>query len=78
MKMVKQELDGSQAEQFKSVPREQILQDKDYSRNKKKLWPAQMKHRDPIFLILEVKETSGTTHSQKGSLGVREGRGSRP
>ena len=28
-----------------------------------------------MFLILEVKETSQTTHVQKGSSGVREGRG---
>ena len=31
--------------------------------------------RDYIFLILKVKETSLTTHPQKGSLEVRKQRG---
>lgn len=50
---------------------------------KKKLWQEQggaesclaKRWRDHTFLLLKVKETSQTTHVQKGSSGVREGRG---
>lgn len=41
-------------------------------------YPVGIKERDHLFLILEVKETSQTTHVQKGSSGVREGRGRQP
>ena len=41
------------------------------------LRPAWMKDKDHLFLILEVKETPGTTlsHSENRESGVREGRG---
>ena len=73
---MKQEIDGSQNCNLLSVDRK--LQDKDYGRSKEELCPTWIKDRDHLFLILEVKETYRTTHSQKGSLGVREGRGTRP
>ena len=39
---------------------------------------AQIKDRDHIFLILEVKEMFPTTYAQKGSLEIRKGRGVTP
>ena len=41
------------------------------ARVREELSPAQI--RDHIFLILKVKETSPTTHAQKGSLEVKKG-----
>ena len=38
---------------------DRYLEDKDYSRSKEELHPAWIKDRDHLFLILEVKETSG-------------------
>ena len=35
---------------------------------REELSPVQIKHRDYIFLILEIKETFPTIHVQKGSL----------
>ena len=41
---------------------------------RKEMSPVQVRDRDHIFLILEVKETSLTTYSQKGPLEIkREG-----
>ena len=51
---------------------DRYLEDKDYGRSKEELHPAWIKDRDHLFLILEVKET---THSWKGTPGVRERRG---
>ena len=74
---LRQETDGPQAEQF--LPCGQKLHN---SRNATKagwwrrLDPAQIK--DHIFLILEVKETSRTTHAQKGSLEVKREGGGHP
>ena len=45
------------------------------NKTKKELHPAWIKDRDHLFLLLEVKETSGATHSQKHSSAVRERRG---
>lgn len=75
MERLKQEVDGFQAEQLQSIPCGQIIQDKDYGSRKEELCLSWIKDRDHIFLILYVKETSRTTHEQKGSSGVREGRG---
>lgn len=49
------------------VPSGQILQDEE----EEKLSPAQI--TDHIFLIVQVKETSLTTHLQNGSLKVIKG-----
>ena len=43
------------------------------ARAREELSPAQIKDRDHIFLILEVKETFPTTHAQKRSLKVKKG-----
>ena len=40
---------------------------------REELSPVQIKHRDYIFLILEIKETFPTTHVQKGPLKVKQG-----
>lgn len=74
--LVRQKKDGSQSEQLESVPCEQMLQDKGSDRSKEELCPAWMKDRGHTFLMLEVKETFGTT--QKASSGVKEGRDTRP
>ena len=66
--LVKQKIDGSQAEQLESVP---------WGQSKEELHPSGIKDRVPLFLILEVKETPRRTHSQKGSSGFRERRGTR-
>ena len=39
---------------------------------------AQIKDREYILLILEVKEIFLTTHEQKGFLGARKGGGTTP
>ena len=67
--LLRKKTDGSLAEQLESVPCGRILQDKDYSRSKD---PARIKDRDHIFLMLEVKETSQTTHIQKVLQGSGE------
>ena len=46
---VKQEIDGSQAEQLESVPCGQILQDKDYGRSKNELCSAWIKDKKNIY-----------------------------
>ena len=43
-----------------------------------KIKAAWINDRDHLFLILEVKETSGTAHSQNDSSGLRGRRGTRP
>ena len=75
---LRQEIEGSQVEQLEAVPCGQILQDKDSARTKKELHSAGVKGRDHLFLTIEVEGTFGTTHWKKGSLGLRERRGTRP
>lgn len=60
---MKQELDGPQAKQ---------LQAKGDSWSKE-LHPAGTEDRDHLFPDPELKETSGTTHLQKGSSGSERG-----
>ena len=64
---LRQETDGPQAEQLESVPSGQILQDEE----EEELNPAQI--RNHPFLILKVKDTFLTTHTQKGALEVKKG-----
>ena len=65
--LLRQEIDGPQAEQLEFVPCGQILQDEE----DEELSPAQRRHH--MFLILKVKETFPTTHAQKASLEVKKG-----
>ena len=58
--LLRQEIDGPQAEQLMSLPR-----------GSRALLRLGIK--DHIFLILEVKEIFLTTHVQKGSLEVKKG-----
>ena len=70
--IMRQELDGPQAEQLEFVPCGQILQDEDSSRRIiGEVRPCSDK-RDHIFLILEVKETFPTVHVQKCSLEIKK------
>lgn len=71
------EIDGFQAKQLESVHCGQILQHKGYGRSKEELRLAWIKDRNHLVLILEVKETPRRTHSQKGSSGIRERKGTR-
>ena len=72
MLRLRPEIDESQAEQLESVPCGQIFQDKDDGRGKEDLCPAWIKNEETI-LILEVKETSQTTHVQKVCSGSEKG-----
>ena len=66
--ILRQEVDGLQAEQLEFVACGEILQDEE---EEEELSPAQI--RDHIFLILKVKETFPTIQAQKGSLEVKKG-----
>ena len=83
MVQLRQEIDGSQAEQLQCVLFAQILQDKDYGRSKEELHPAWIKDKETTyFSFLRSRRPPElyrrTTHVQKGSSWVREGRGTRP
>lgn len=75
--LLRQEIDGSQAVHLSPHPCEQMLQEKDSSRSKEER-PAWTKDSGHPVLIPEVKETSGTTHSQEVPRGPEKGRGTRP
>ena len=47
--LVKQEMDGPQAERLESVPYGQILQDKDNGRSKEELSPAWTKDKETMY-----------------------------
>ena len=65
--ILRQEIDGPQAEQLEFVPCGQILQDE----AEEELSLPQIKDRDHIFLILKVKETFSTIHVQRSSFEVK-------
>ena len=75
--LMRQVIDGPQAEQLESVSCGQILQDKAKGRSPEELHPAWVKDK-PHILTLEVKETSPTTHAPNGSLWVKNGEGTIP
>ena len=69
---MRQEIDGSQAEQLEFVPC-------GGTGAREKLSPAQIRDkRDHTFLILKVKGTFPTTLAQKGSLEVKREGGCHP
>lgn len=68
--VVKQEMDGPQAEQPEFVPCGQIHPN---SRSERGTEPCTDKRQRRVFLILESKETFPTMRAQKGSLEVKKG-----
>ena len=50
--VVRQEIDGPQAEQLESVPCGQILQDKDCGRSKEGLSPAPVKNKETTYFSI--------------------------
>ena len=70
--LMKQVIDGPQAEQLGSLSCGQVLQDRAKGRSTEELHPAWVKDK-PHILILEIKETSPTAHAQNGSLQVKNG-----
>ena len=70
---MRQEIDGPQAEQLESVPCGQILQDKDKSRGREELSPAQLRDKETTYFSFSRSRRPScihmhrkATHAQKG------------
>ena len=67
---LRQEIGRPQAEEFspcgQKVHKSRMVEEAGF-------FPGRYEIKDHIFFILEVKETSPTTHVQKGSLEVQKG-----
>ena len=75
---MRQEIDGSQAEQLESVPCGQILQAKDDGRSKEELSPALIKDKEITYFFFLRSRRPLELHTHRKVSGVREKRGTRP